>query len=470
MGFLLLIMGILLANFNTTLPMKKLHVVLLSLLLVIPSISVASISKNLKYGTQGSDVKELQEFLIEKGFLSGDASGNFFSLTRKAVIAYQSSVGLPATGFVGSMTRAKINNDLSTGNTSAVSTEVAETVKTATHANTSNTTTIAQTNTTTLSFVSGCSSSVGFSTTTGKPCSSNVTTSVPIAVNKTATLPNGAIAEIDVRGDFVRWIKEAPTEVSTSPLTTAVVPPERGSIVVSQSNQALSIPSEPLARVTVSPGRVDYRHSATYIKPGTKGYTLAEIEVSSDKKVSLNSITWWSAGSLGSSTFFAKYDSGYNSGASVFPNFGTYVDGVKYDTTPMVDNQRWTFQLDGIVLAPGEKKIIALKTDMPDIICININGCKTEAGAMCRPLELCSACSSAEASSGSCEYPGGSGRTIDFDIRKAVDIKITDDVGKAVVPVSTSTCSSSPEGGICDGSTPWYNGYSIMIESQPPRP
>lgn len=93
--------------------MKK-YVVLVALLLT-PVVSFASIDVNLKYGSTGPEVIELQEYLIDKGFLKIIATGNFYSLTRTAVVAYQTSVGLPATGFVGPMTRERINADLALG-------------------------------------------------------------------------------------------------------------------------------------------------------------------------------------------------------------------------------------------------------------------------------------------------------------------------------------------------------------------
>lgn len=96
-------------------------------MLMVPGIALASIDLNLKYGSRGGEVTELQEFLIDKGFLLGQSSGNFFSLTRRAVIAYQSSVGLPATGYVGPMTRTKINDDLSQSNAPSISAEITET-------------------------------------------------------------------------------------------------------------------------------------------------------------------------------------------------------------------------------------------------------------------------------------------------------------------------------------------------------
>lgn len=91
--------------------MKKL-IVALSLLFV-PLFASASIDANLYYGINNkAEVTELQEFLIDKGFLTGTATGNFYSLTLKAVKAYQASVNLPKSGYVGTLTRKSINDTL----------------------------------------------------------------------------------------------------------------------------------------------------------------------------------------------------------------------------------------------------------------------------------------------------------------------------------------------------------------------
>lgn len=79
------------------------------LLIIAPVVSMASIDTNLSFGSRGQAVSDLQNLLISKGFLNTSASGGFYSLTKQAVVAYQTSLGLPATGFVGPMTRAKIN-------------------------------------------------------------------------------------------------------------------------------------------------------------------------------------------------------------------------------------------------------------------------------------------------------------------------------------------------------------------------
>jgi TolA-binding protein len=95
--------------------MKKLLLIVSLCLLLAPALTFASIDNNLYYGLQSnSDVKQLQEFLIDKGFLTGSSTGNFFSLTLKAVKAYQTSVGVSSTGYVGNLTRTAINNDLIT--------------------------------------------------------------------------------------------------------------------------------------------------------------------------------------------------------------------------------------------------------------------------------------------------------------------------------------------------------------------
>lgn len=73
----------------------------------------ASIDTNLYYGVKNkAEVQELQEFLIDGGFFTGNATGNFYSLTLKAVKAYQTSAGLPKTGYVGVLTRKAINDQL----------------------------------------------------------------------------------------------------------------------------------------------------------------------------------------------------------------------------------------------------------------------------------------------------------------------------------------------------------------------
>lgn len=65
---------------------------------------------DLQFGMTGNEVIILQKRLIYEGLLSPDcASGYFGALSLAAVIAYQGAQGLPQTGYVGTLTRAKLN-------------------------------------------------------------------------------------------------------------------------------------------------------------------------------------------------------------------------------------------------------------------------------------------------------------------------------------------------------------------------
>lgn len=60
------------------------------------------------------EVSDLQDFLIEKNLLSGQASGYYGRLTVNAVKAYQRSIGLSPTGNVGALTKGYIKSETCT--------------------------------------------------------------------------------------------------------------------------------------------------------------------------------------------------------------------------------------------------------------------------------------------------------------------------------------------------------------------
>jgi peptidoglycan hydrolase-like protein with peptidoglycan-binding domain len=72
-------------------------------------------TRNLTIRDTGDDVKKLQQFLIDQGFLGiGNNTGYFGPLTQQAVVQYQKSVGIvPALGFFRPLTRytVGITND-----------------------------------------------------------------------------------------------------------------------------------------------------------------------------------------------------------------------------------------------------------------------------------------------------------------------------------------------------------------------
>lgn len=106
--------------------MKK-TLLVLGLVTLTTNFVFASIDTNLKYNQNNQEVYELQDFLNDQGFLTVAPTGYFGLLTLKAVKAYQVSQNLPSTGFVGPMTREKINAVLDQVAQEATQAEVAET-------------------------------------------------------------------------------------------------------------------------------------------------------------------------------------------------------------------------------------------------------------------------------------------------------------------------------------------------------
>lgn len=69
-------------------------------------------STDLQVGAKGESVVSLQTFLEGEGYLKipeGVAKGYFGMLTKNALASYQRAQGLPAFGFYGPLTRAKMN-------------------------------------------------------------------------------------------------------------------------------------------------------------------------------------------------------------------------------------------------------------------------------------------------------------------------------------------------------------------------
>ena len=67
-----------------------------------------AIERNLSRGVIHSAVSSLQDFLASQGYFSGASIGIFGPATQRAVIAFQRDNGLPATGYVGALTRAAL--------------------------------------------------------------------------------------------------------------------------------------------------------------------------------------------------------------------------------------------------------------------------------------------------------------------------------------------------------------------------
>ncbi|MGA2417786.1 MAG: peptidoglycan-binding domain-containing protein [Candidatus Staskawiczbacteria bacterium] len=80
-----------------------------------PTISCPQITDNLYFGMTGGEVNCLQQFLKNQGtdiYPGGFVTGNFGNLTKQAVIKFQAKYGISQTGYVGPLTRTKINSIL----------------------------------------------------------------------------------------------------------------------------------------------------------------------------------------------------------------------------------------------------------------------------------------------------------------------------------------------------------------------
>lgn len=61
--------------------------------------------------TTSGSVSDLQNFLINKGYLQSEATGYFGAMTLKAVKSYQAAKGFGQTGYVGPLTRGAMKTD-----------------------------------------------------------------------------------------------------------------------------------------------------------------------------------------------------------------------------------------------------------------------------------------------------------------------------------------------------------------------
>lgn len=78
---------------------------------LIPAITFGSLNNNLRFGMRSAEVLELQKILVSYGFLDQTLqTGYFGTKTLKAVTNYQIEHELPATGFVGPLTRHILNS------------------------------------------------------------------------------------------------------------------------------------------------------------------------------------------------------------------------------------------------------------------------------------------------------------------------------------------------------------------------
>ncbi len=93
--------------------MKKLYILVVALIFIPSTVFGATLNRNLSYGMTGTDVSQLQQFLADEGLYNAPISTYFGTMTKSAVITFQQQEGItPASGYVGSVTKADINSIL----------------------------------------------------------------------------------------------------------------------------------------------------------------------------------------------------------------------------------------------------------------------------------------------------------------------------------------------------------------------
>lgn len=175
-------------------------------------------------------------------------------------------------------------------------------------------------------------------------------------------------------------------------------------------NASLTIGSVTMVRGSLDPGSTQTK------RVGTTGYTFSAVKLTagSAEKVFLKSIRWNQTGSVAGSDL---------------SSIKTYVDSVGYDHTISADGKYYTatFNGEGIEIKKGFSKEISVKGDIA----------------------------------------GGSGRTIDFDLAKRVDLNIVGQLyGFGITPPQTG--SSDPTDDTAAFSSvedPWYDAAQVLVSA-----
>lgn len=429
---------------------------------------------NLTIGSTGVDVMNLQKVLNMSADTqvastgtgsAGKESTYFGTLTKNAVIKFQNKYGIsPAAGYVGPITRAKLNS--------------------------MNTTTT----TTTGNLPAGCTSTSGYSSTTGQPCSGTTTTTMPtggaltvmsgaqpanslapqgasLVPFTTITLTAGAsdvtvnsvtvqrsglgqdavfagVVLLDSNGMQVGIAKTLnsnhqamigePMVIPAGTTKTFRVAGNMASTLTSYAGQVVGLDvvavnttatvagSLPItgaqqtinATLTIGNAQVaassydPLSHSSQPI--GTTGYRFSGVRITagSAEDVTVKSIRWNQTGSAGSTDL---------------ANIVTIVNGTSYPTTISTDGKYYTSVFPGGIIVPkGNSVDVYVQGDIVG--------------------------------------SGAANRTVEFDVYKTTDVYMTGNTyGYGVSFTATSFGSAAPDTGANTTSTPFFHGSTVTI-------
>ncbi len=425
-------------------------------------------SVNLRAGSRGADVMALQKALNADGVMvsasgagsPGNETSVFGPATKRAVIKFQdkyasevlSPAGLSSgTGYVGALTRAKLNSmssaSASTGSTGSTgstvstgstgSTAAAGTLTVSAPANIQPANALAPASAARIPFTKVILTAGSADVTVDSITVERVGPSNDAGFSGVSLLDDAGLMiglEKTLNSDHrsvigASWVIKAGTSMTVTVSATRAASASRGgeqaqfNVVAINTNAGVTLAGDALpikngAIHTVNESLVIGTLSSFIAGPlnpsaqsksiGTLGYTFASIKFSagSAEKVWVKSIRWNQAGSA------ASVD---------LANVKTWVDGVSYDTTVSSDGKYYTSVFgSGILKDKGASTEIAISGDIV----------------------------------------GGSGRTISFDVYRNTDLSVVGDTFGYILVPSTTGAS-----GVFGSANPWFNSPDATVLS-----
>lgn len=432
----------------------------------------------MKMGSKGAEVMELQKVLNAAGFTvsttgagsPGNETTYFGAKTKAAVMKWQASVGLTADGIVGAMSRAKLNA------TAPSTTLPAGCTSTAGY---SPTTGVKCDSGSIMTYPAGCTGPTGFSATTGQPCSGTTTTQTgPVSAMIATTNPASSTL---VAGQATAHLASF-TFNGTGTVTTVTLQRLGVSADSTPSNvylfdgavrltDAASVANNGTVTFTVPAGIFTVNGTKTIsvksdIASGTSGQTVG-FQLATFV-TSAGTVTANLSGNIHTiaSALLAAVSAGTvtPSGATLNPGAGVTV----WQSTLNISNRDvWMkrFALRNVGSAPANAfanfKLYVNGVQVGTATGVDVNGYVTF-DLMNAPVMLVSGSRVVRVDA---DIVSGASRTVNFSLRNAADVDFVDSsFGVNVAP------TTAPWGPTSNNTISGTNGGSLTIEKDPSSP
>lgn len=340
-------------------------------LVLVPVISFASFDVSLKYGSKSDAVIELQDFLTDQNVYTGKSDGKFGLGTLRAVKAFQTANGLTADGYFGIASRTKASSllaDLLKPSDDAAK-EESDSIGTNVPGCTSTTgfsITTGQSCSVSLTFPAGCTSTSGYSSTTGTKCDgSTVAVVTPAPIPVPDPVPQPVPAPVPPLTDLCPNIDGNQSSVPTGMeikdgkcLVIVVVPSIEKGITVSMYSfptfEVKSLGDGKNIAIVKIPLQVDRTgNDILYVDKNLTGFITISSSIHPITAVSSPSIKAEAEGYIGDmipltgSPIHLNITVPLDESTMPSPNIGSYrvkISGIKWNTTNSTSNES-TFDL-----------------------------------------------------------------------------------------------------------------------------